>query len=161
MLFRSAGWSRAAEEIVQEGLDLIVGVMREEDARARALDRGACEKFMACTACGGLDGNALLFCERGDVGFADDAFDAERARRFFHEYGILAALGAQPVVEVDGDQFFKSARVQPVQERDGVASAGDGDEVRIARREFRGDGDGREWGGGAAHSIKNQLSKLN
>ena len=45
---------------------------------------------------------------------------------------VFAALRAQPVVEMDGDQFFKSVRVQPVQQRDGVASAGDGDELRIA-----------------------------
>jgi hypothetical protein len=139
---------------VQEGLDLIIRMMREEDARARAPDCDLREKFMACAACGGLDGEALCFRKRGDIGGAGDACDVERGGEFFRKDGIVAALGTETVIEVDGDQIFATAGVQPVQQCDGVASAGDGDEVRIAGREFGGEGDGRERGRGAAHGFQ-------
>ena len=116
---------------MQEGLDLIVSVVREEDARAFVLDGGARKKCMACAACGGLDGEALLLRERGDIRVAGDALDAERVRKFPHELRIPGALRAQPVIEMHGDQFFETVRVQPVQQRDGIASAGDADELRL------------------------------
>ena len=119
---------------MQEGLDLIVGVMRKEDARARAPDRSAGEKFVACATCGGLDREAFFFRKRGDIGGAGDALDAERARKFPHELRVPGALHAQPVIEMHGDQFCKSVCVQPVQQRDGIAPAGDADELRLVRR---------------------------
>ena len=138
---------------MQKSFDLIIRVMGQEDARARALGRDAREEPVPCMARGGLDGTVLRLRDRGDIGDSSDALDAERSGEFLHELRVPAAFRSEPVIEMHGDQFFESVCMEPVQQRDGVPPAGDGDELRSSRGKWVRDRERRDGFGGAAHVL--------
>ena len=123
------GGTGAAEEILQDGLGLVFGVVGEIDAIG-AVDPGGFGKAgVAGTAGGELQGNSLVCGESFHV-FPDDVRGiAVFLCELLDEAGV-GGRGAttEAVVEVNDDEFFCSGAVEQVQQNYGIPAARDGDE---------------------------------
>jgi len=123
----------AAQKLEQEGFDLVVGVVGEDEMRRAEPARDLREEAVAR---GAGDGFAhLAFCR---AHFGGDAAEAEPARKSADADGIRGAAGTPAVVEVE-DDGLAAVGDKGVKERDGIDAAGDGGEQRrIGQRGERG-----------------------
>lgn len=89
-----SGESGAAEEIPEDGLGLIVGVMREEDKRRAMLQRHATEKVISRAPAGEFDGDVLSFRGACDVSLRGLTFHAQLFGKPGDEEGIVTRVPA-------------------------------------------------------------------
>lgn len=107
---------RTAQEIPQDGLSLIVGVVSEDDSRAAVLFRACGEKRVPRMAGGGFHGLRAFVHEGRDIRMAAFAGKAEFPRKALHEFCIFRGRPpAQAVIEVTDNEIGKSLRYQQVQ----------------------------------------------
>jgi len=111
--------------------------MREEDGATAPARSDCCEEGVARFARGGFD-RPFLFCsERADVCRPERKIDIVLGREFFNEVRIsIARSPAQLMIEMTDDQLFVSKIDKGMQERDGVAPAGDAHEIKMTRWEI-------------------------
>jgi len=124
-----------AEEIEEERLDLVVGVMREEEPGALTVARGLREKSVAGLAARGFDGLPPSPGAARDILPSDDRFKPAIPGEFCHEARVLRAFRSQRVVEVTHDQVLETCGEQLVQQGHGVTPAGDADQAALVRGE--------------------------
>ncbi len=144
----------AAQELEQVGLDLVVGVVGEDEVGRAELARDLSEEAVARGAGVGF---AHFVFAAGAV-FAGDELEAEMAGEIAHGDGVGGAFLAPAVVEMEDDGLAARGD-ERVEERDGIDAAGDGGEQRevgqcgergFAGRERRGHGFGLSRGGRSA-----------
>jgi hypothetical protein len=124
-----AGGTRAAQEVEEASLDLVIGMVGERDAAATAALRTAIEKRVAEFPGGEFEG----FFVGGGVILGSRPGEFQRETEFGggarHEFDILCGcLSAERVVEVADGEFFEPAFQQTVEEHHRVPAAGDADE---------------------------------
>ena len=68
---------RAAEEAEENGLDLVIGMMCEEDLMNPGVLSTLFEKMVPCFASCGFGREGLLFRECGDIGMSDQDGEIE------------------------------------------------------------------------------------
>lgn len=123
----------AAEEIEEEGLDLIVGVMGEEEDAAAGLACGGGEEGVTGVAGGCLNGELESAGEGGNIGAAGDDGEAQPAGEGLDETGIGGSgRAAEAMIEVEDDEVAKAVVEKGVKERGGIDTAGDADEEAAA-----------------------------
>jgi hypothetical protein len=104
-------------------------VVGEEEVGGLVFGGGLKEEGVAGLAGGGFEGEARGFGEGGDVGFGDFAGEVVFFGEAADEGGVLVGLFAtEGVIEVADDEVGVALGEEPVEERDGVAAAGEGDE---------------------------------
>ena len=120
----------AAEEIEEDGLDTVVGVVAEENLAAAVGAAEIGEEAVARGASCGLDGKFFCFRQGADILLSGLEMQLVASREFFDEAGVCGGFApAQGVVEVADDEFFEPGGVEKMEEGDTVAAAGDADEV--------------------------------
>ncbi len=125
-----AGESGAATGVGEDGFGLVFGVVGEEEVGGLVFFGGPKEKGVAGVAGGGFEREALGFGEGGDIGFGDFAGEGVFFGEAADEGGVLIRLFAtEGVIEVADDEIGVALGEEPVEEDDGVAAAGDGDEA--------------------------------
>ena len=124
-----AGEAGAAAGVGEDGFGLVFGVVGEEEVGGLVFGGGLKEEGVAGLAGGGFEGEARGFGEGGDVGFGDFAGEGILFGEAADEGGVLVGLFAtEGVIEVADDEVGVALGEEPVEERDGVAAAGEGDE---------------------------------
>ncbi len=123
----------APQQLQEEGLHLIVRMMREEEARAVARRPHLGKKCVAQLAGRRLKRELRLHRDGAGIDCIRDKIQAQRAGEVRRESRIVRAGGAQSMVEVTDDQPSEPGMRQPMQKRHGIPSAAHPDEVRILR----------------------------
>jgi hypothetical protein len=130
------GEAGAAAGVGEDGFGLVFSVMGKDDMGGAVFGGGFLEERVAGLAGGGFEGEAPGFGEGGDIGPGDLAGQAVFFGEAADEGGVLIGLfAAQGVIEVANDPAAMVLLEEPVEEDDGVAPAGDGDEGRGRKTE--------------------------
>ena len=109
----------SSQQIPQNGLRLVVGMVGKQDARAAMLFRAAREKFMSCVSRGGFHRFACGFHPRGHIDAAGFEDKSELSCQPLHKNRISRGCPPpQSVVEMTNDEISKSVPRQQVQQRD-------------------------------------------
>lgn len=125
-----AGEAGAATGIGEDGFGLVFGVVGEEEVGGLVLFGGLKEEGVAGVAGGGFERETPGFGEGCDIGFGDFAGKGMFFGEAADEGGVLVRLFAtEGVVEVADNEVGVALGEEPVEEDDGVAAAGDGDEA--------------------------------
>jgi len=120
--------SRAAHELQEHGLGLVVEVVRERDVGLRARGVDAIARF----AGGRLEAAARI---ARDLHALDGKRDAARSAEALAERGPAIGVGRQAVVNVHRGEGTAALARQRVEQHDRIHSAGKSDAHRRARRQ--------------------------
>ena len=116
-------------------------MMREKNRAAASAFRDLREKFVARLARRGFDRHLLFRGQRTNVGRLDGKIDIVFGGEFFDETRIgRGRSAAQLMIQMADDQIFVAKIDKRMQERDGIAAAGDADEIARLGREMPQDG---------------------
>ncbi len=130
------GETGAAKKVNQKRLDQVVGVMCEKDCVTASLFRDFCKERIARLTRGSFDRHLLFSRDRADIRRSDFKIDIVFRREFFDKARVgIARASAQLVIQVADDQLLVTNVDKVMKERDGIASAGNADEMARVRRE--------------------------
>ncbi len=128
----------AAEEVQEDGFDLVVGGVAGDDGVALLLFGGEGEELVPHEACSFFDAAVPLHGDFANGAFAGDDFEAEGGRVVADELEVGGRAGPELVVEMghfqlEAEPFAEGE--QEMEEGEGVGPAGDCDEKASAAAE--------------------------
>src|SRR5213596_3570118 len=104
--------------------------MRKKNRVATVALRDFGEKRIARFTRRSFDRHLLFLCQRTNICRAAFKIDLIFRSEFLHKTRVgITRSSAQLMVQMADDQFLVTETDQPVQQRDGIASAGDADQI--------------------------------
>ena len=104
--------------------------MRKKHRVATMALRGFGEERIARLTRSGFDRHLFFLCERTDVCRASFKTGLICLSEFLHKTRVgITRSSAQLMIQMADDEFLVTDTDQPVQQRDGIASAGDADQI--------------------------------
>jgi hypothetical protein len=124
-----AGEACAAAGVGEDGFSLILGMMSEENMGCAMLFGGLFEKGVTGLTRSGFKGETPGFRDRGNVDFGYLCGETVLFGKAADKGGVLIGLFAsEGVIQVAKDEVVVTFREQPMEQGDGITSAGDANE---------------------------------